>query len=509
MRIPFPIRIPLSYSCAFAVVLCVIQVIEGTPLTFSLMSLAFILIATVAFNVAGGFARPSGSYIFFYAMLAVIVGLTYKAILGEPANSNLAAPQTTMTVYVAGIFGMLCVAYLKNLVLPAKGLLDDLTKRIDLDEASIGCVIVGFAIYFAGVLTVRGGETAEEIYANNSGTVMSALNQVNHFIPLGLILGVTYTIKRSNGRRFLNVTVTVAAILSMIFSGIIATSKQGLFEPLICIMAAAAALRYRFSTGQVATFMLGMAFTFYYLVPYIQAGKGVVAAPTFAQTAENAYTLLTDLEGARQRTLEAGREAIEVDDYSIHYFNTSQGIFDRLQMISIDDALIDVTEQGHVFGLMPLLYDVYNLVPHFIWPDKPLIALGNIYSHEIGMAHYSDVGEDDATTGISFSPTADAFHMARWTGVLLIAPALWFCCFFVMDFVCGDTRKSPWGLLMFAMCAHIAPEGMMNGPFYLTTFGPLVVIFVTLLSVYVLPVIGNVLTKRTQVALREGDVEFQ
>ena len=87
--------------------LCVTQVIEGTPLTFSLMSLAFILIATVAFNVAGGFARPSVSYIFFYAVIAVIVGLTYKALLGEPADSNLSAPQTTMLVYVGGIFGML------------------------------------------------------------------------------------------------------------------------------------------------------------------------------------------------------------------------------------------------------------------------------------------------------------------------------------------------------------------------------------------------------------------
>jgi hypothetical protein len=508
LRIPFPIRIPLSYSFAFAITLCVIQVLEGTPSTYSLMCFAFIAITTLAFNVAGGLARPSGAYIFFYAVLAVVVGLTYKALLGEPADSNLSAPQTTMLVYVAGAFGMLCAAYLKQVILPKKGLLDGLTKRIDLDAASIGCVVVGFAIYFAGVLTVRGGETADEIYANNSGTVLSALGQVNHFIPLGLILGVTYTIKHSGGRRFLNATVAIAAILSIVFSGIIATSKQGLFEPVICIMAASAALRYRFSIAQVAAFMVAMSLAFYYLVPFIQAGKGVVAAPTFAKTAENAYTLLTDLDGARRRTAEAGQEAIEADDYSIHYFNTAQGIFDRLQMISIDDALIDITEQGHVFGLTPLLYDVYNLVPHFIWPDKPLIALGNIYSHEIGMAHYSSQGEDDTTTGISFSPTADAFHMARWMGVLLIAPALWFACFFVMDFICGDTRESPWGLLMFAMCAHIAPEGMMNGPFHLLTFGPMVIIFVTLLSVYVLPVIGNVM-KRTHVPVTEVDAGFR
>jgi hypothetical protein len=86
--------------------------------------------------------------------------------------------------------------------------------------------------------------------------------------------------------------------------------------------------------------------------------------------------------------------------------------------------------------------------------------------------------------------------MARWTGIFVIAPVLWFACFFVMDFVCGDTRRSPWGLLVVAICAHVAPEGMMNGPFYLMTVGPATVVLVSLLAVYVLPHIGNLLPGR-------------
>jgi hypothetical protein len=496
MRIPFPSRIPLSYGCGFAVLLCIVQVLEGTSPSFTLLSFAFIMIATIAFNVAGGFSLPSGSYIFFYAVLAVIVGLTYKAYLGEAADTNLETPVTTMLVYVAGISGMLASAYLKKLVLPAKSLLGETASRIDLDSASLGCMVVGAAIVLAGILTVKSGGTAEERYANNSGTLLSALNQVNQFLPLGIILGVTYRIKKSGGRRFLGTAVVVATSFSCIIFGIVNTSKQGLFEPIACIVIAAAALRYRFSAGQAAVFLLGILFAFYYLVPYIQVGKQTVQGETFTETLENAYVLLTDLSGLRETTIAESQTAFEGDDYSVHYFNEPQGIFDRLQMISIDDALINITEQGHVFGLSPLLYDVYNLVPHFIWPGKPLIALGNIYSHEIGLAHYSTAGEDDTTTGISFSPSADAFHMAKWTGVLVVGPALWFTCFFVMDYVCGDTRKSPWGLLMVAMCSHIAPEGMMNGPFYLTTVGPLTVIFVSFLAAYVLPIIGNVMIKR-------------
>jgi Na+-transporting methylmalonyl-CoA/oxaloacetate decarboxylase gamma subunit len=38
---------------------------------------------------------------------------------------------------------------------------------------------------------------------------------------------------------------------------------------------------------------------------------------------------------------------------------------------------------------------------------------------------------------------------------------------------------------------------MLGGAFYLTTVGPLMVIFVSFLAAYVLPLIGNVLIKRS------------
>ena len=87
----------------------------------------------------------------------------------------------------------------------------------------------------------------------------------------------------------------------------------------------------------------------------------------------------------------------------------------------MDDALINITEQGQVFGISPIWASFSNLIPHFLWPSKPRLYYGTLYAQEIGGL----LSEDDTTTGISFSPTAEAFHMARWIGVLIVAPIVW------------------------------------------------------------------------------------
>ncbi|MDA4132524.1 MAG: hypothetical protein OK454_05280, partial [Thaumarchaeota archaeon] len=74
MRIPFPERIPIDRVTVFAILLFVIQQLEHTPLYFSAGSVAFIILAAIAFNTAGGLTRTSGAYVFFYSLLVVIVG---------------------------------------------------------------------------------------------------------------------------------------------------------------------------------------------------------------------------------------------------------------------------------------------------------------------------------------------------------------------------------------------------------------------------------------------------
>jgi hypothetical protein len=166
------------------------------------------------------------------------------------------------------------------------------------------------------------------------------------------------------------------------------------------------------------------------------------------------------------------RRGYEEDPGAPGYYNTSQGFWDRLQFVSIDDNLNNATDQGKVFGLSPIPVTFLNAIPHVLWPNKPVVNFGNMYAHEIGL-----MNEEDYTTGISFSPTAEAYHMQKWVGVLVVGPLLWLMLFVVFDNLLGDLRSSPWGLLALALISHSAPEGGLNGTIVLVTFGMEIIVF--------------------------------
>lgn len=483
MRLPFPERIPLFYAAMFAVVLCFVQIWEGTPLQFSLCCFLFIVVATIAFNVAGGFTRPSGSYIFAYAILGVIVGLCWKAIIGEPADSNLAVPQLTIEVFLGGICSMLAAAYISRKLTTKKAFLGAMLEPRRMLNATMGCMLIGILVM---VLTMA--------FPPKDGTILSALQQVDRFLPMALIIGVIYQIRKTGGRSTINLPVLLS--FSILFvHGVLGFTKEGMFTPFFCWLVAACSMRYRISLIQILCGLFIGLFLFQYLVPYSQYGRNY-ATGSYSQNAAKSISLLSELGQVRKDYQE--QEAATRAEQQVHYFNQPQGFFDRLQMLSMDDALINVTEQGHVFGLSPVWAGFANLVPRVFWPNKPRLYYGDLYADEIG----GIISESDTTTGISFSPTGEAFHTARWFGVFLVAPILWIMLFTLFDSLCGDVRQAPWGLLVIPVFSHTAPEGGLGGVIYLLGYGAIAVLFAALVASYVMPIVGTLIAGPEAITLR-------
>jgi hypothetical protein len=455
-------------------VLCALQLYQGTALGFSVCSFLFIIIVAKAFNVAGGLTRPSGGYIFFYAVLGVLLGLVWKAVLGEPADSKLTVPMITIEVYLCSACSLLLAAYGSKWLTPKKGLLDSFLPDDKMQSASVGCMVVG-----VGLVVIYAVVPAPE-----GGTVLSALNQLNRFLLLAIFLGVIHTIRSSGGSRSINLTVLISVGVFFV-AGILTFSKEGILSPFLCLVLAAASQRYKVTLGQVVGALLFGFFIFQYLVPYSQYGRNF-HTDTLLGNVDISVSLLTDLGHVREE-YEASQAGTD-EQAAWGYFNTHQGFMDRLQMISPDDGLNALTESGVMPGpYYPLFLYFQNLLPHFIVPNKVQWGGGNLYAHQMGF-----LGDDDLGTGISFSPAGEAFHLDRWAGILIIAPVLWIMLFTLFDSLCGDTRNSPWGLLAILIFAHIAPEGGVGLMIYTLGYGAIAILFAAFSTSYLMPIFGEV-----------------
>lgn len=453
----------------FTVVLFVIQWLEGTALYFAAGCVVFILIAALAFNAAGGLTRASGAYVFFYSLLVVIIGLCYKAYLGEPAQSNLADPRTDIEVYVGGITAMLAAIIVSRRISRTSGLLQHVLKESQMYRASVGCMVFGIA---GGFLIALLGQSAARL--------SSAFTQLNQLIPLGIIIGVMYEIRRSGGTRSINLPILLAGIYCFVFYGVLGFSKQGMLLPMVCWFFPVCALRFRLSFIQVGACLIVVVIVFRWLVPYSQYGRQFIEE---GQTASQKMAIAARLLGHPEQTRKEYNEVVSGAAGGLDaYYNTNQGFWDRLQFISVDDTIINITDQGRVFGLSPIKANLLNAIPHFLWPNKPDLNFGNLYAHEVG-----GLPEDDTTTGISFSPTAEAYHMAKWVGVLAVGPLIWFLLFTVYDSLFGDLRATPWGLLVIALFSHSAPESALSGLMYELTFGLEALAFSALFAAWVAP----------------------
>ncbi len=485
MRLPFPERIPFVKTFYLALLLCAIQVAQGTEPLFSLGCLFFILVSVVAFNVGGGFTRPSGGYIFFFATLSAIIGFVWKAVLGEPADSNLQNPLLTIGAYCGCIAMMLLAVFLSTKLKTKRALLAKMVTDANMQTATVGCLIAGIVLFVIAPLLPGG-----------NGSFISAINQVNRFFPMAIILGVIHTIRRSGGTRSISLPILLAAGFSLSI-GILGFSKEGMLTPFLCWIVAAASQRYKVSRTQIACSVLATVFIFRYLVPYAQYGRSY-RAESDSGNLNISISLLSNLGYVREQYLEASTDTYE-ESSGYGYYNDPQGFFDRLEMISIDDALIEHTRQFGAFGLYPLVASFENLVPHVIWKDKPNVFFGNVFAHEIGM-----LSDQDTTTGISFSPVADAFHMEGWLGVFVVAPLMWLLLFTVFDSLCGDVRKSPWGLLAIVTFGHTAPEGGLGVIAYLVGYTVFAIVLAAVMAAYLMPILGTLFIGPEGIQVRRG-----
>ncbi len=478
MRLYFPRRIPLYRAFLGALVLFCVQQLQHTGVAFSALCFTFIVLSAIAFNLAQGFSTVIGAYVFWFSLLTVDIGIVWKAILREPADTNLATPLLCITAYTVSMAVLLGVVLinrrfdLRSLSIAARlG-----TARMDYQIAAAGCLVAGVSIPLLG-----------GVLSGGSGSLLSILIQINVFPTVAILLGTIAAIQGSGGRRSINLVSGVAIALVFLY-GVLGYSKQGMLTPFVCWLAPCLYMRFRF---RLVHWLASAAFAvFAFTIVPIWANARVDLPPdgqSFPQAIRMALFEARNFDDLRQRTAE-----LTSPEFGVHaYYNTPQGLFDRLTILPADDPLFAYTETHPYFGYAPISADFYNWIPHVILPDKPALITGNSYAHEIG-----GLAPDDFTTGISFSPVAEAYHIDGWRGIFVLLPLVWIMLFQSIDLVAGDLRYSPWGLFLIVYFAHAAAESLLGGLIYYTFNGNLGMAVAIFFCMRIAPILGSILPAR-------------
>ncbi|QEE30913.1 hypothetical protein FTW19_24675 [Terriglobus albidus] len=485
MRLPFPTKVPLWGAILFAIVLCLFEVLQGTSTFFTLGVFAYIIVSVLAFNAAGGLSTPSGGYIFFQVVLTALFGFVMKAVLWEAADSRLRVPETTIMANLGFSLVMLIAVYVKRPLTKKPAILSGLLTPASTRQATIGCVIIAIAI-----------DAYSAIAGLGDGTLASALNRANVFLPIAILIGTFDTVRRSGGRKNVSLIAVFAGVYSFVIVGLLRYSKEAMLASLVAWLIAVAASGGRLSLRQIAFILVAGAGIVYFLVPYAQGGR--VDRGTPGNQLDKAMTNLSRIDEFRAQTALDAADAERQPNEPLFY-DEKVGFLERFQMISWDDALIETAVNGSTLGYTPLLTYMYNIVPHFLWPDKPVTIWGNFYAHRIGM-----LADDDIYTGVSFSPVAEVFLMDGWNSLFFVCPFIYIVVFAVIDSVGGDVRYNPWGLFFTMISAHNANEGMLAAPFTMATFLTPLLIGLAYFTVYVLPLIGSLLLPRSRAAIMQG-----
>ena len=479
MTIPFPSRVSLLPTFVFTSLLVLVELLEGTTPLYSSLIFAFCMLSVIAFNTVGGFSRPSGGYIAFYALLVVIVGTVYKALLGQPAQSNLPDPILMIATYVATMAGMLLAGFISSKIATTS---DGIAGIFNVHERNFGSSALGCLLIHIIIIT------ASSLLPDGGGQVLHSLLIINPFLLLSVVLGTIAAVRDSHGRRSTNV-ISICTLVYLLVSGLLSFSKQGMFLPAVCWLLGAAWTRFRLRGIHIACLFLYLVCAFEVFAP-ISANRDDLQNGSTDERLALIEHYLTHLGELHERST-----STVIDEHGIGakmlYYGKPQGLWDRLSMIPNDALLISFSNQGHYRGYDVMLYYFRALVPHVLDAHRVIDTSigGNAYTHEMG-----GLPDADTSTGISFSPTAEAYHIDGWRAVLILQPVIFLLLFLVVDSVCGDIRKHPCGLFLTLSFAHTAPEALLGGAVTALTYGSASVSIAVFVCGYITPVLGQLLS---------------
>lgn len=447
-------KIKMSHVWAFALLLLVMQLIAGTVLNYALLVLAFTVATAAAVNAAGGPLTVSGFGIGMIGLKVVIVSQLAKVMFGQPGNSYLDVPVKTIGVLTLGM----CAIYMAGLAVNRFTRVDKVMKRIENADSLLGLSVLVYILGLVSYLYVMFHGYDQSLGDISVGGIVGLLRQIGFIYPLATICAVAYTIKTSGGTKSIGLWAMVPLLTQFVF-GILATSKQMMFEPFLLYLLTCLAFSYRFKWRHVLSISLVFLIMVLVLFPFAQIGRVLTRDSDPSQNVALTKLFIGQVFMNRENLEEVEvfiEEAAEKQQ-RFYYYGRNTGLLDRMSLIEQNDELFRAVEEQGYSGWHTVAHGFRMLPPRFLYPDKPIYNTANYFGHKIEM-----ISDKDFTTQISMGIIAEAYDAFGWIGTLVV-PYLALAAFIlVYNSLSGSIKANVWAVFLMGIFQHNLVEATIS-----------------------------------------------
>jgi hypothetical protein len=447
MRLPFPTSIPMMQALLFLGALLAVQLLEGTDPPFALLMLVAQVFAIMAFNALGGMSHVAGSFCLFSLLPNVTVPEMAHAIVLQPGDYHLLVPLQTAAVCAIFYASLYAVARFVIMLPHPPPLLD----RVKFSLAELRAVSVLSSILSLAIMTaaLAAGEVRD-------GTPLAA---IQHFYPLlnplSVITATYVRLKSTQGRSAMGWYVAVI-LAAAIIPGVLGASKEGMLTPLLCWLLVCAAARYRFSRPQVAILAGCLVVAWVFVYPYSQNARDVVrSARSFPERIAVIVAYFRN-----PSTVEDTASNIDPDSSEFGESSTKLSIVQRFSLLNSAGMLVNADSIEGFTDIERYFPAFVAIVPHFVWPDRPVA----IHSNELGHKAGFKMGPNDTTTGIAISSPALFYDAGGWLGLPVYTMLDFLLYFYVLRSIVGTATQSIWGLMLIGATAYVSGVFLPSTP---------------------------------------------
>jgi hypothetical protein len=315
--------------------------------------------------------------------------------------------------------------------------------RVHFSQVELGTISALGTVFILGMMIAM--QTAGEL---KDGSTLAALQHFDPVVnPLSIVLATNVRLKSTQGKSAMNWYVAVI-LAATTLPGVMNAGKEALLTPLFCWLIVCAIYGYRFTRTQVAVLAAVMMVVWFFVYPFSQNARVEVrSATSFSEK-------ISVIEHYIEEPSDFHSEADDFDP-NLGEFGESGpklSIVQRFSLLRSGAMLISSEEAAGFTGVERYLPAFFDIVPHFIWPDRP----NPIFSNELGHKAGFRMGPRDTTTGIAISSPALFYDLGGWLALPVYTFLEFGLFFYGLRCVVGNASESVWGLMLIGGTAMVA-----------------------------------------------------